>query len=116
MSGGQWRAGRVHIDDFLGPFDAEIDTTTRWNGWACPRFTREVAQKVAEQSVEPIPLESGEGSLPSDYSSWRWDGDVLELVRNVEVHGDSDPQRWEPDDHRRYHVGSWSWTWSESTS
>jgi hypothetical protein len=34
----------------LGPFPAQIDQTTRWNGWACPRFTKDVAEQIAVAS------------------------------------------------------------------
>lgn len=107
-----WRRGQVHIDDFLGPFDAEIDAETRWNGFACPRFTRGVAEEVAKQSTRPIKYE-GHPDLPAEYQGWRWDGDVLVMQRNPEVCDDSDEESWGPDKDRMYHVGSWAWTWYE---
>ena len=94
----RWLPDHVTIDGDP-TFPAEIDTTTRWNGWACPRFTREVAERVMVM-------------VTADGSTWRWDGDVLVLT----MLDADEPERWEPDADGRYHVGSWSWVWTEAWS
>jgi hypothetical protein len=114
VSAGRWREGVVRIDGF-GPFPAEIDTQVRWNGWACPRFTREIAEQIAEASTKPPP---GNPSLPPDYSSWHWRADVLVMKVNPEV-TDYGPvesdyfDEWAPDDDGKYHVGAYAWTWDD---
>src|SRR5712691_9749959 len=42
-----WEPARLEIDEGLGPYDAEILTNQRCNGWVIPRFTRDVAVRVA---------------------------------------------------------------------
>lgn len=39
---------RVTLDDWLGPYDA-YTMGARWNGWACPYFTKETAERMVEE-------------------------------------------------------------------
>jgi hypothetical protein len=102
-----WAPGTVTLwmglrDGRYPQYAAEIDQRQRWNGFACPRFTREVAEQVA--------IDSCNGG---DYKAWRWDGDVLVLVPDEEISGYTEEDRWAPDDTGKYHVGSWQWCWDE---
>lgn len=93
MTTAPWTPGYVDVDDRLGPFACELNGQ-RWNGWACPRFTRETALQVAA-AVE---------------RSTRWDGDVL--LTTYDESDEDEWERWEPDAEGFYHVGSWAWCWT----
>lgn len=106
-----WRKGWVSTE-LLGPYPAEISQVFRWKGHACPRFTRQVAEQIAEDATTPIQL--GDQTLPPDYTSWYWDGDVLVLENNrdlIDYGPDSEAylERYEPDQDGKYHVGDWEW-------
>lgn len=79
---------------------------TRWNGWACPQFTREVAQQVTEWANQ---------NAGDDDARFEWIGDAL---FEVFPEGDeADPQvvgtTKLSDGTVLYRVGAHSWTWSD---
>ncbi|MFJ3248421.1 hypothetical protein [Streptomyces sp. NPDC086782] len=43
---------RVCIDDMLGPYDAQVDPTFRWNGWQVPMFTLDTVREIAARTLE----------------------------------------------------------------
>lgn len=99
--GVEWIDTVVCIDDYLGPFPAQVRPFDRWNGWLKPRFTREVAEQLVEQ------FNSKQDQRDSDPTRFAWEGD--DLIEHCE-----DPE----DDERLtaragyYHVGSAAWVWS----
>lgn len=110
MSGGRWRAATVTTTGERA-YPGEVDTQGRWNGWARPRFTREVAEQVVVESVV---------EYADWYSGWHWRGDVLVLLPGPEAADPANPaevedctEEWGPDADGRYHVGAWAWTWHE---
>jgi hypothetical protein len=94
---GPYVPAEVFLEDYLGPFVAEVLRDRRWNGWACPRFTREQAQQIAEASP--------------DHGAWSWEGDVLVCVDSSGV---AEPERWEPDADGKYAVGAFAWIWDSA--
>jgi hypothetical protein len=99
-------SARLMLDYDAGGFVGVVDTGQRWNGWACPRFRRAVAEDIARSVVEPADLSSDR--------AWRWDGDELVLTRKENIE-DAGEERWSPDEDGWYHLGSWAWCWTEST-
>jgi hypothetical protein len=97
---------RLTLDYDARVFLGEVDVIQRWNGWACPRFTRAVAEDIAKAVMEPADL--------SSYRAWRWDGDDLVLTANEAI-VDAGEERWSPDGDGWYHLGSWAWCWMEAT-
>ena len=99
----RWRPAVVGITDVIPDVPCEIDTAWRWNGFACPRFTREVAEVVAEASA-----------TKGDYIAWRWEGEAMVLVRPADPYepeaGDEE-ETYAPDADGRYHLGANCWTW-----
>ena len=91
----------------LGPWECEVPEPPQyWNGWECPRFTKETAEHIAKRMVATPDV---------SITSWRWDGDTLITVEEEPHHdGDIDEDHWRPDPEGRYHLGSWSWTWQET--
>ncbi|MFF5968232.1 hypothetical protein ACFY64_31815 [Streptomyces collinus] len=47
----QMIASRVCLDEFLGPFDCQLDPHNRWNGWMSPYFTLDVARELSAQTI-----------------------------------------------------------------
>lgn len=94
-----WHDGIVTIGRVKYPAQINIQ---RWNGWAAPRFTREVAEQVAIDAARD-----------GDYSDWGWEDDVLVIVSENNPHIDDVRLVYAPDQDGLYHVGSWEWTWEE---
>jgi hypothetical protein len=93
--------------------DADPETTfqgytdgSMWNGWACPYFEREVAEKVA-QYYEELHDGGAESGYEADYDPER-DAFVFRepaydeplVVESVEVGGQN-----------LYPIGAYQWTW-----
>ena len=80
----------------------------RWNGWACPLFTRKTIEYLMEAFM-------GHGG--QEFYSWEWDGDTL-LFWQMEYR-DEGPVRFEPvtitDDGKTFPVWSFAdgWCWDE---
>jgi len=67
----------------------------KWNGWACPYFTKEQADKLIAGLPEYL----------------RWDG--LHIIADL---GDDIPEKYSPemiDGESYWPVGAFGWTWSE---
>lgn len=79
----------VEIPDLIGPFPAEVLADT-WNGWACPRFTREVAEQIVEVC-----------NLTEDMPTFTFDGPAIV----------GDGERYMPDQDGLYGLGAFAWTW-----
>jgi hypothetical protein len=98
--------GFVSID-FSGDddvFPAWVSPYWRWNGWAVPTFSREVAARVVDWTNRL------HADYPNGAASASWDGeDILLVEAGWEEDG---PTRISPDEHGRYHIGD-GWTWSD---
>ena len=83
--------------DNFGPFAGFHDPRDRWNGWVCPRFSREVAQSIADLT----------NSFARDPDDMRieWDG-----VGFVET-SQGESTRYDADKFGLFCVGAWSWCW-----
>ncbi|MFD3455807.1 hypothetical protein ACFWVC_26965 [Streptomyces sp. NPDC058691] len=106
---------RVCIDDFLGPFDAKVDPTNRWNGFLSPFFTLDTARQLAARtqqladesghdSVDTIHVidggtRAGEPRAVVVHVSWQWH----EENTGVSI--------IEPNSEGLYGIGGWSWCW-----
>jgi hypothetical protein len=103
-----WRKAYVTVGD-LGPFRAEVATFTRWNGWAAPRFTREVANEIVTAITEQT-----ERLHNPDDDQLVWDGDAIihTHLPYLDEEGYA-PERVEPSDDGWYSIGSHEWTWIE---
>jgi hypothetical protein len=106
-----WLDAKVAIDDD-GPWPAQI-SPYRWNGWAVPRFTREVMEQMVPYFNGQHEHYKAQGS-PDACPAVMWDGD------NVIMHEYAWPDEEtgqpytvtviEPDEEGRYHFGD-GWTW-----
>ena len=77
-----------------------------WNGWAVPRFRREVAEVVVSR------LNAAHDADPEGYERAYWDGDTLVHVHPRFIGEDGYlPERIESDPDGRYAVGAPGWTW-----
>jgi hypothetical protein len=122
-----YRAGRPRDEPTLDPADPHCDngfvsicihgdgrdelfpawvSPYRWNGFAVPTFSREVAARVADWTNR-LHEEDPEGAAYA-----RWDGEVIELFE-VEWE-DYGPSRIAPDQHGRYAIGD-GWTWDDQS-
>lgn len=84
LDASMWREGRFGFDD--GPEFEGVTTGQTWNGWACPYFTKEVAEEVIAylKSCDDLELHEDELALgePTEtpygeryglgFSSWAW--------------------------------------------
>lgn len=99
-------------------FPAVSIPAQRWNGFASPLFTREVAGQIADALNAAAETPQG----LTEYRLYAWEGDALvESIRITDTPSrwESDPQpgdetdRWEPDAEGLYGIGAFSWVWSE---
>ncbi len=120
----------VSIDDF-GPFPAYVDRRERWNGWACPSFSREVVELIIEAQMRYVQENEGD--------EFRWDDDNPEVLLQIsgtynsdggylyDFRNYTDGRKWRrgelmcgtpgiervaPDEDGLYPIGSHSWCWS----
>lgn len=102
-----WTKAYVTVGE-MGVFPAEVAAFT-WNGAACPRFTK----PVAEQIMAAITARNSQPGY-EDNQRLEWDGDVI--VETNPAYADQQnypPERIEPDEDGMYPIGFCSWTWSE---
>jgi hypothetical protein len=98
---------RFCLDALNADFDGYANGTT-WNGWACPYFSRDVAEAVLEAST-------------ANGYQWLYDGDRdTYVVRSID-----DPDGYEPEQFpgqtveingkevKVYPIGAYSWIWEE---
>lgn len=103
-----WTKAYVTIGD-LGVFPAEVATWTSWNGAACPRFTKQVAEQVVEAVTR-----ANRRVHYEDAEHLAWDGDAITChVPTAVGQAGSEPERIEPDQDGMYAIGWRAWTWSE---
>ncbi|REE61478.1 hypothetical protein BX257_4057 [Streptomyces sp. 3212.3] len=109
---------RVCIDSMLGPYDAKLDPTHRWNGWLSPYFTLDTVRQLAARTQE-MAEEDGfdcvdtihviDGDTDSDgepravvvHIRWQYLGEGAESAASI----------IQPNDEGLYGVGGWEWTW-----
>lgn len=98
--------GGVTIDGAGPIFPAWTDEDVRWNGWLVPHFTREAAERVVTW-LNASYAEVGDGSDRAE-----WDGDVV-VVHCPVYEGEPGyrPERVEADEHGRYCIGGFTYTW-----
>ncbi len=89
---------RVTAPD-LGFFPCTL-LPNRWNGFACPLFTREVGDEIMRE------LASGEDVVDAYYSSAR---DAFVILR---AH-DTEPEIFEATEGGLYGIGAFCWAWTE---
>lgn len=86
------------LDLELGPYPGLL--AGRWNGWAVPLFTREVAERVVADQEK---LRAGDPDVPR----LEWDGDVIVLT---DPQYPDEPTRVEPTADGEYDMGlGWCW-------
>jgi hypothetical protein len=106
-----WLEGKVAIDE-AGPWPAQI-STYRWNGWAVPRFTREVMEQMVPYFNGQHELYKAQGS-PDACPAVMWRGN--EVVMHEYAYPDKETGQpytvdvIKPDDEGFYHFGE-AWTW-----
>lgn len=85
---------------------AHIDPDVRWNGFACPMFTRDVAEEIVAWANAGA--DEGESAL-------EWEGDALiDVWRDGANEDRAEVARTTLSDGTvLYGVGSFSWAWSE---
>lgn len=98
----EWTPALVAIDDLLGPYPTQVRVGRTWNGWAIPRFTREVAARIAADT-QRLASDSLSGPVEMVYVV----GDQVRITH----HSDNE-ELVEPDQDGMYGVGAGAWTWS----
>ena len=83
-------------------------TGDRWNGWACPYFEKDVAEKIAEHYTE-LHRYDNEDEYWAEYVS---------AEDAFAFHDDQgeEPRMFGPveiDDTKLYPIGAYCWTWAE---
>jgi len=108
-----WRPAWVWIDGYSPAFAAQVHATERWNGWACPRFARIVAQQVASWVVaQPEAGYTGRWWW-ADLETQQPDVAGMLLVLDRDADHYAEPDLWEPDGDGMWPIGAWSWVWRE---
>lgn len=96
-------AATLCIDE--GPvYPGYVDTGVTWNGWACPFFTREVAERIAEAATA--------GDFTVAYNEER--DAFVETTEGFEDEATDYPAQWVLTAEgwlRLYPVGAWAWVW-----
>jgi hypothetical protein len=94
-----------------------------WNGWAVFTCTRQVAEAIVSQQEGLRDAErsrlhgtglSGQDlidSLDEMIPLMYWDGDEIVLDESAQYGPDEGISRIGPDNHGRYNVNGWRWTW-----
>lgn len=88
------------------------DTGQRWNGWVCPTFSRETARLVVDY-INHI-NRTGPAALDQDYLLWVTGDTLIRISGQWLTERDYQPDLCGPDEHGRYSIGAWSWTWSRT--
>ena len=97
----EYRLGKVTIDH-VNVYDAEIRNGDTWNGAAIPRFTKEVAEKVAaDTNIEAE-------QYPNESCRFKWRGTWLWMFEP-----NSGQNTVYPGTDGFYAIGAGSWIWCE---
>jgi hypothetical protein len=105
------RRGLFGIDEFAGERFEGYTGGETWNGFACPRFTKEVAQRIADAIADSVASPSGDtDSLTYDPGS-----DAFVYLYNADEPDPFPGADVETVDGtlRLYGIGAWGWTWIE---
>lgn len=80
------------------------DPTVRWNGWHCPYFTKEVADKIVDYLDDPAATVLRYDEDHDVYAYYNENMDETDYYEPIEIIA--------PDGIRKvYPIGSWFWTW-----
>jgi hypothetical protein len=101
----RWIPAHVAIDTVLGPYPAQVAAGEHWNGWAVPRFTREVVERIAADTHA-----LAERLDPDTVVLVRLRGRRAELVTDPGT-GEEAIKTVTPDADGRYAIGARAWTW-----
>ncbi|MFC1415402.1 hypothetical protein [Streptacidiphilus cavernicola] len=109
---------RVCIDD-LGPFDAKVDPTDRWNGWLCPYFTLDTVRVLAARTQELAAQDDNDTFDTVHVIDGGTDdnGKPRAIVVHISwQHFTDDPEHAAgfvaPNSEGLYGIGAAEWTWS----
>lgn len=82
--------------------------SNRWNGWACPAFDRENAERV-------VAWINRNAEMFNDGDQYRaeWDGDTVVLWSPSNRNEGYEDERFSPDEDGLYDIGSYGWCWHE---
>ncbi|MEU4095533.1 hypothetical protein [Streptomyces sp. NPDC026673] len=111
---------RVCLEEILGPYDATVDPTNRWNGWLAPSFTLDTVRLIAARTQQ-LAEEDGHDSVDTIYVldggtragepravvvhvSWQWHDEENTGASIIE-----------PNDDGLYAIGGFSWCWGFAT-
>lgn len=95
------RLAFVEIADLCGPYEAFIPPFARWNGWVCPAFTRQTADRLMEDLL-----------ATGDFLIARFEPGQNAYI--VQARDDSGPSIYQADGLHLYPIGAFGWTWEES--
>lgn len=100
------RKGQFTIDDETA-YEG-YTTGETWNGWACPMFTREVAEQITA-TVKAEDWEGGTVTFDEYLQTFVWESEGI-----TETTGFSETFDFTDTEHGRlYPIGAGSWIWSE---
>jgi hypothetical protein len=112
----RWVRAQVHIPDFLGPYDAEIQQGVRWgDDCVVARFRRQVVEQIVADSEAEWDLDG----TPEDVEYLRLNGDRVEIVGHVDDGSDHAPARGrvvDPDADGWYLLGARWFAWRPVSS
>lgn len=100
-----YRAGKFYIDE--GPLFNGFKNENYWNGWECPVFIKEEAEKVLKEFMR----EEDEA-----YYDQERDAFVVRFVESDEEdteYFEGFDIKVEDETHRVYGIGAFSWCWDE---
>lgn len=103
-----WKPARVGFSGGIGPYDAQISTHRRWNGFPIPRFDR----ATTEQMIKDMEAQNARFTDPVQINILRWADDGVTL-EEVSYPGTEDEgiDTYSPDGDGMYHVGAYRWGW-----
>jgi hypothetical protein len=112
-----WTIAKVSLDD-LGPYDAEV-ADFRWNGFAVPRFSREVAERVVAditaanaETIASVPSAVHEVTFVEWVEDAQCEGQMNVLLTDFRGTPDEMRDLVTPDGDQMYAIGGCSWCWT----
>jgi hypothetical protein len=97
-----WHAGKVAGDWAEAEYEALI-ADHRWNGWAVPRFSRQVVDQIIS-GINADTEDAGEGP----YLYWTTSGSLV-----IDTNEGEEVEVLDPDPEGLYPLGAWAWCWYE---